>query len=101
MFCGSVKVPLDKICHEERLNNLRQFNKKNVMKLIDSFHSEDCLRLNSEHHISALIPQSAAPQGLHLGGELSHFDSEHPVICLHRRHHLEAVWKFFTGTENR
>ena len=100
-FCGSVKVPLDKICHEERPNNLRQFNKKNVTKLIDSFRSEDCLRLDPEHHVPALIPRSAAPQGLRLGGEPPHFDPEHPVICLHGRHRLEAARKFFTGTENR
>jgi len=100
-FCGSVKIPLDKICHEELPNNPRQFNKKDVTTLLDFFRSEDCLRLDPEHYVPALISRSAVPRGLHPGGEPPRFNPEHPVVCLHGRHRLEAARKFFTGDENR
>ncbi|KAL2047106.1 hypothetical protein N7G274_001125 [Stereocaulon virgatum] len=100
-FCGSVKIPLDKICHEELPNNPRQFNEKNVTTLLDFFRSEGCLRLDPEHYVPALISRSAVPRGLHPGGEPPRFNPEHPVVCLHGRHRLEAARKFFTGHENR
>ncbi len=100
-FCGSVKIPLDKICHEELPNNPRQFNEKNVTTLLDFFRWEGCLRLDPEHYVPALISRSAVPRDLHPGGELPRLNPEHPVVCLHGRHRLEAARKFFTGDENR
>lgn len=100
-FCGSVKIPLDKICHEELPNNPRQFNEKNVTTLLDFFRSEGCLRLDPEHYVPALISRSAVPRGLHPGGEPPRFNPEHPVVCLHGRHRLEAARKIFTGDEDR
>ena len=100
-FYGSVKIPLDKICHKVLPNNPRQFNKKDVTTLLDFFHSEGCLRLDPEHHVPALISRSAVPRGLHPGGEPPRFNPEHPVICLHGRHRLEAARNFFTGDEDR
>ena len=38
-FCGSVKIPLDKICHEELPYNPRQFNEKNVTTLLGFFRT--------------------------------------------------------------
>ena len=101
MFCGSVKIPLDKICHEELPNNPRQFNEKDVTMLLGFFRSEGCLRLDPKNHVPALISWSAVPQGLHSGGEPPHFSPEHPVICLRGRRRLEAARRFFTGDQNR
>ncbi len=100
-FCGSVKIPLDKIRHEELPNNPRQFNENNVTTLLDFFRSEGCLRLDPEHHVPALISRSAVPPDLRPGGEPPRFDPQHPVVCLHGRHRLEAARKFLTGNENR
>ena len=100
-FRGSVKIPVDKICREESLNNPRQFNKKNVTTSLDFSRSEGCLRLEPEHHTPALISQSAVPQGLHLGGEPPHFNLERPVICMHGRHHLETAQNLLIGNDNR
>ena len=100
-FCGSVKIPLDKICHEELPNNTRQFNEKNVTTLLGFFRSEGCLRLDPEHHVPALVSRSAVPQGVTPGGEPPRFDPEYPVVCLHGRHRLEAARKFLVGNEDR
>ncbi len=100
-FCGSVKIPLDKIRHEELPNNPRQLNKKNVTTLLNLFRLEGCLRLDPEHHVPALISRSVVPQGLHPGAEPPRFNPEHPVVCLHGRHRVEAARKLLTGNEDR
>lgn len=100
-FCDSIKISLDKIRHEELFNNSRQFNKKNVTTLLDFFRSKNCLRLNLEHYVLALISRFATSRDLHLEEESSRFNFEHLVICLHERHRLEAMRKFFTRDENK
>lgn len=100
-FCGSVKIPLNKICYKELPNNLRQFNEKNVTILLDFFCSEGYLRLDPEYYVPALILRSAVPQGLYLGGELLYFNPKRPVVCLYGRYRLEVARKFFADNDNR
>ncbi len=85
-FCGSVKIPLDKICHEELPHNPRQFNEKNVTTLLDFFRSEGCLRLDPENYVPALISRSAVPRALHPGGEPPRFVSYRQLWLFALRH---------------
>lgn len=101
IFCDSIKISLDKICYKEFLNNLRQFNKKDVTILLDFFCSKNCLRLNSEHYVSALISRSAISWDLYSEKELLRFNLEHSVICLHERYCLKATRNFFAEDNNR
>ncbi len=101
IFCGSVKIPLDKICYKEFLNNPRQFNKKDVTILLDFFRSEGNLRLDPEYYVPTLISRSAGPRGLYPGGEPLRFNPEYPIVCLYGRYRLKITRKFFTGDENR
>ena len=100
-FCGSVKIPLDKICYEELPNNPRQFNEKNITILLGFFRSDGCLRLDPEYYVPALISRSALPRGLYLGVEPLYFYPEHPIVCLYGRYRLEAARRFLTGDESR
>ncbi len=36
-FCGSFRIPLNKLKHEKLPNNLRQLNGKNVARLLEVF----------------------------------------------------------------
>jgi hypothetical protein len=99
-FCGLVKIPLDKLQHEELPLNPRQLDKDNVTRLVDVFRNEGCLRRESENHVPVLISRSALPEEpLEVGGDLQFFNPDHPLIYLHRRHRLDAGRKFLTGNE--
>ena len=70
-FCGLVKIPLDKLQHEELPLNPRQLDKKHVARLVDIFHNESCFRWESDNQVSVLISQSALLEGpLEVGGDL-------------------------------
>jgi hypothetical protein len=43
-FCGSVKVLLDKLRHEELPEGSRQCDEENVARLVDNFHRNECYR---------------------------------------------------------
>jgi len=41
-FCGSFRIPLNKLEHEKLPNNPRQLDGKNVARLLEVFQAEDC-----------------------------------------------------------
>lgn len=98
---ASVKIPLDKICHEELPDNPRQSNENNVTRLLDFFLSEGCLRQYPKNYVPMLIARSAVTSGLRLGRESTCLDPVHPVVYLDGRHRLEAARRYFPGKENR
>ncbi len=101
-FCGSVKIPLDKLQHEELPENPRQFDKKNVARLLDDFRREGCQRREPDNHVPVLISRSALPEGLlRVSDDFQLFQPEHPLTYLDGRHRLEAARKFFTDRNSR
>jgi hypothetical protein len=99
-FCGSVKIPLDKLRGEELPENPRQFDEKNVARLLDIFNKDGCQRREPDNHVPVLIARSALPEGpLRVGSDLQLFNPDHPLTCLHGRHRLEAARKFLSGND--
>ena len=105
-FCGLVKVPIDKLHHETIPTNPRQFDNKNVARLLKVFEDNECLRLEPDHYVSALISRDALPQFLRSGNigdfilqEPQFFEPEHPLIYLHGRHRLEAAKKYLAAND--
>ena len=105
-FCGSVKVHIDKLQHETIPTNPRQLDEKNVARLLKVFKDEQCLRLEPDHYISALVSRNTLPQVLR-SGNIGHlfleepqlFEPEHPLIYLHGRHRLEAAKKYLAAND--
>lgn len=100
-FCGSFRIPLDKLEYEKLPNNPRQRDGKNVTRLLDVFCVEGCQPREPENHVPALISCSALPQASRPGGvngsvfkEPQWFIPESPLRVLHGRHRLEAARKF-------
>lgn len=108
-FCGSAKVSISQLCHEDLLTNPRQLDPKNVARLKNIYLLEGCHRLDSEHHVPALINEASldralraatisrsalkgleAPEQLVLEGELT---------VLHGRHRLEAAKDFLSADD--
>jgi hypothetical protein len=104
-FCGSFKIPLHKLKHENPPKNPRQFDEKSVLMLTSRFFSEDCLRHEADNHVPALIaphmlPESAQDSrvGRTLGNSVvkpQFFDPPELLVYLHGRHRLEAARRFF------
>jgi len=63
-FRGTFKISLDKLQHEERRDDVRQFDEENVSRLVDVFRGEGCLRRDAEHHVEGLISRFSLPEGL-------------------------------------
>ncbi len=97
-FRESFKIFLDKLQHEKHRDNMRQFNKKNVSRLMNVFRAEDCLRRDIEHHMLTLIFRFSLSKDLtqtdDILSESSLFNSEQMIIYLHEKHHLKATWWF-------
>jgi hypothetical protein len=101
-FCGSVKIPLDNLRHEELPDNPRQFDEKNIARLLDIFRLDGCQRREPDNHVPVLISRSALPEGpLRVSDDLKLFKPDHPLTYLHGRHRLEAARKFLTEKNNR
>jgi Protein of unknown function (DUF3723) len=99
-FCGTFKVPLEKLQYEDPPENPRQFDGKNAARLLDVFHMQGCHPRESDNHVPALISRSAVPEGpLSLDGDLPLFNPDRPLIYLHGRHRLEAAHRFLTGND--
>jgi hypothetical protein len=101
-FIGSVKIPLDKLRHEELPDNPRQRDQKNVTRLLGIFQSPEvgCQRRDSDNHVPVLIPRSALPsRPLGVDNDFQLFNPDHPLTFLHGRHRIEAARKFFTGND--
>ena len=102
-FCGSFRVPLDKLEYEKLPSNPRQRDGKNVTRLLDVFRAEGCQPREPENHVPALISRSAMTR---LGGasgkvfeEPQWFIPESPLQVLHGRHRLDAARKFLKGAD--
>jgi hypothetical protein len=63
-FCGTVKIPIDKLQHKKLPDNPRQFDEENMARLLDVFHNEGYYRRESNNYMPALIFRSALPEGL-------------------------------------
>ena len=105
-FCGSVKVPINKLQYETIPKNPRQFDDKNVARLLKVFEEEGCVRLEPEHYVPVLISRNALPQGFRAGNisdvilqEPQFFTPEHPLTYLHGRHRLEAAKKYLAAND--
>ena len=107
-FCGSFKIPLRKLEHENPPKNPRQFDEKSVLALLNRFSSpESCLRHEADNHVPALIPRHVLPHssedasgglGRTVGTSVKKprfFEPPEPLIYLHGRHRLEAARRFF------
>lgn len=95
-FLGSVKIPLEKLRHEELPDNPRQLDDENVERLVNVFHDEGCQPRESDNHVPTLIPRSAVPL-LRVGDDFQLFDPDHALTYLNGRHRIEAGRKFLTG----
>lgn len=104
-YCGSIKVPLHLLKHEGAERNPRQFDFKNVQRLITVFKLEGCLRLDPDNHVPVLISRETLNLLLSsLRGtearltnwdeQLLFFEPTSPLTILHGRHRLEAARKF-------
>ena len=60
-FCGTFRIPLDKLQSKELPKNPRQRNSKNVARLLNVFRGEECQRRGPENHVLALVSRSALP----------------------------------------
>lgn len=54
-FRGAVKLWIRQFSPESPLTNPRQFDPRNLSRLIQIFKLEGCLRLPSEHHVPVLV----------------------------------------------
>ena len=103
-FCGSFKIPLNKLRYENPPKNPRQFDEKSVLALLNRFNSpESCLRHEADNHVPALIPRHMLPHSSDdpssgLGTSVIKprlFEPPEPLIYLHGRHRLEAARRYF------
>ncbi len=54
-FRGAVKLWIRQFASEGPLTNPRQFDSRNLSRLIQIFKLEGCLRLPSEHHVPVVV----------------------------------------------
>lgn len=103
-FCGTFRIPLDKLQPEKLPENPRQRDGKNVARLLDVFRREECQRRGPENHVLALVSQSVVPQvrshdKVGVEGELPLFVPETPLQILYGKHRLEAARRFLKGND--
>ena len=103
-FCGTFRVPLDKLQPEDLPKNPRQRDSKNVARLLNVFRREECQRRGPENHVLALVSRSALPQVRNAGGvsaeeEPPLFIPEIPLQILYGAHRLEAACRFLKGSD--
>ena len=54
-YCDMMKISLYLLKHEKFEQNSRQFNVKNVNRLLKIFELKDCLKLKTENHILTFV----------------------------------------------
>ena len=110
-FRGSAKIHLRHLQFNELEQRMLRgdfhLDQKNVARLNKIFEIQDCLRLESDHHVPAMISEkllqlSIRASGLSNGGEL--LDRRIPptlqlppttsLQCLHGRHRIAAARNF-------
>jgi hypothetical protein len=99
-FCGSVKVPLGKLQHEEIPEKPRQTDQKNIERLVGVFGGEGCWRLDPDNHIEGLIPLSDVSE-IHptTANLFPLYNPSSPLKYLNGHHRIEAARKFLTGND--
>ena len=95
-FCGTFRIPPDKLQPEKLPKTPRQRDGKNVARLLDVFRREECQRRGPENKVLTLVSQSVAPQVGSHGGvgakeEPPLFVPETPLQILYGAHRLEAA----------
>lgn len=99
-FCGSFKVPLDKLRAEDVPENPRQTDQSNIARLVDVFEKEGCWPLDPENHVEVLVSQQAleeeAPSKI---GDFPYFNPSSPLEYLSGHHRIEAARRFLTGRD--
>lgn len=81
-------------------------NFKNIVCLIRMYQFENCLKLNIEHHVSAIIKKKNLQKNFKISNvdfaklftrEISskfEFSKNVNLICLHKQHRFETIKKF-------
>ena len=97
-FCEIYRISLCKLIHEKFDINSRQLNVKNVNRLQKVFELKNCLRLNSNNYVYALIFQSLFSKLLKMINEFvnvtvkfSMFDSSIFLRCFHDKYRIKAT----------
>jgi hypothetical protein len=99
-FRGSVRIPLEKLQHEDPPLNPRQQDDKNISRLVESFRRDGCYRLEPGNHVPVLISESELPKELsHDNEALPLYNPKKPLTFLHGRHRIEAAREFLTEGE--
>ena len=104
-YWGCVKVSICILVSENNNQLSSHFlDFKNVVRLCWIFQLEKCLRLKSEHHVSALINcqnlntvlsnAELQPENLMTCDDPSILNINVSLVCLHRKHQLRAVNEF-------
>ena len=100
-FCGSIKCPLQRLQYEPIQKNPRQFDEKNVTRLIEIFKLVKCRRLVVEHHIPARISQDMFDEldrqvvgGITPSSEPELVRPSRSLTYFRGRHRIEAAKKF-------
>jgi hypothetical protein len=102
-FCGSFKIPLDKLKPEKIPDNPRQFDPKNKAELVRKFNLVNCQKLDPEHYVPALISRADLPQSVrpnrNLFDEPEQFNPPRELIYIDGQHRLEAAKEFLAGED--
>lgn len=96
-FLGSIKCPLRRLRHESIDINPRQYDPKNVARLIEIFKKQECRRLELGHHVPALISQevyNTLAMVLNQGAEPAFVEPMEDITYLRGRHRIEAARKY-------
>lgn len=109
VFCGSAKVRISQLAHEDLLTNPRQLDPKNVSRLRNVYILEGCHRLEPEHHVPALIDEAMLERALRDNNisqaslkslaEPKLLALESDITYLQGRHRLEAAKEFLEADD--
>ncbi|MCJ1242775.1 hypothetical protein MMC14_010784, partial [Varicellaria rhodocarpa] len=88
-FLGSVKIPMEKLQHEELPDNPRQRDDENIATLVNIFHDDGCPPREPDNHVPVLISRSAVPDSfLRVSDDFQLFNPDHALTYLEGRHEL-------------
>ena len=107
-FLGSARVDIDTLHFVEPC--FREFDEKNLERLLDSYEREGCFRVEPVYHIPATIDQQALSNALVAADSSTDallsrdprrwpkltFPHEFRLLCLHGRHRIEAGRRYLS-----
>jgi hypothetical protein len=108
-FLGSARVDMDALQFVEPC--FREFDEKNLERLLDAYEREGCFRMESGYHIPATIDQQALSSALVAAHSSTDallcrdssrwpkltFPREFRLHCLHGRHRIEAGRRYLSS----